>query len=850
MANIKMFGLVGVGSDIQFGKGGPRIQRSTSLFRFRQSDGTTFTRVQIATPVDPEDATTKAYVDSANGSLQTELNTTQTGAGLNTDGTYPTITGTNYLNATTSLRNADAALDTALGNVQTELNTTQTGAGLNADGTYPTITGTNYLNATTSLRNADAALDTALAALQTEVNTTQTGAGLNTNGSYATHTGTNYLNTSTSLRGADILLDTAIAARAAEITDLDTRLDTVEAAYINRNGSVAFTANQSMGGFRLTNLAAPTTSTDAATRAYVDSAVSSLGSVFNYVGTVAGGATAGAPTNLSALSGISVGDYYVVSTAGWFIFTTGTAFYANLGDGIVKNTTANGWDKIDNTDSTVAGTANRIAVTGNVDLGYTLDIASTYLGQTSITTLGTITTGTWTGTTVGTAFGGTGQTTYAVGDLLVGTAGSLTRLPRGTASQVLRTNAAGTNLEYAALIAADVGVSNPNWSGTNLNAVLTEIDTRADGIQSELDASQTAIGLNTNGTFQTFTGTNYLNATTTIRGGLIALDTQVQTVANNLANLSSNEIESADTRTSVRVTDAAGIEFFDEVSATKTKVGGIVAGNSTNTTFEIDLTTAGEVRFEANGTNPNLRLVPAGTGRVVIGSGAAGTVQADTGQNIVLRGGDNGAGAGGNVVLRAGDGSSSDGFISFQQGTGSEIARITSGTGTTSLFTTTVANTGVTLATSAGSVTLTPGAGGDVSVSNARITNLATPTAGGDATNRTYVDGLQVAKVETRQVTLTETTGTYNIGSVVTGEVARVIVTVTTPFTTGATITVGRTGATAELMTATLIDEAAIGSYVNDSTRTYGTSTQLVAVVTAGSGSTGAAKVLVEYARA
>lgn len=45
--------------------------------------------------------------------------------------------------------------------------------------------------------------------------------------------------------------------------------------------------------------------------------------------------------------------------------------------------------------TTYVGTTNRITVTGNV-----IDIASTYLGQTSITTLGTITTGVWNGTTI------------------------------------------------------------------------------------------------------------------------------------------------------------------------------------------------------------------------------------------------------------------------------------------------------------------------------------------------------------------------------------------------------------------------------------------------------------------
>lgn len=51
----------------------------------------------------------------------------------------------------------------------------------------------------------------------------------------------------------------------------------------------------------------------------------------------------------------------------------------------------------------VIGTSARILV--NAD---SIDIASTYVGQTSITTLGTIATGTWQGTIVGPTYGGTG----------------------------------------------------------------------------------------------------------------------------------------------------------------------------------------------------------------------------------------------------------------------------------------------------------------------------------------------------------------------------------------------------------------------------------------------------------
>jgi len=54
----------------------------------------------------------------------------------------------------------------------------------------------------------------------------------------------------------------------------------------------------------------------------------------------------------------------------------------------------------------VGGTSDRISVTSDA-----IDIASTYAGQSSITTLGTITTGTWNGTTIAIANGGTGSTT-------------------------------------------------------------------------------------------------------------------------------------------------------------------------------------------------------------------------------------------------------------------------------------------------------------------------------------------------------------------------------------------------------------------------------------------------------
>jgi len=73
----------------------------------------------------------------------------------------------------------------------------------------------------------------------------------------------------------------------------------------------------------------------------------------------------------------------------------------------------NGLTKTGNTIDAV-GTANRISVSANA-----IDIASTYVGQNTITTLGTIATGTWNADTIGVAYGGTGITSAAKGSVLI-----------------------------------------------------------------------------------------------------------------------------------------------------------------------------------------------------------------------------------------------------------------------------------------------------------------------------------------------------------------------------------------------------------------------------------------------
>lgn len=68
---------------------------------------------------------------------------------------------------------------------------------------------------------------------------------------------------------------------------------------------------------------------------------------------------------------------------------------------------------------------------------------STWAGSTNLTTLGTVATGTWSATAIGATKGGTGQTTYATGDILYASAANtLSKLAAGTNGHVL-TLAAG-----------------------------------------------------------------------------------------------------------------------------------------------------------------------------------------------------------------------------------------------------------------------------------------------------------------------------------------------------------------------------------------------------------------------
>lgn len=237
----------------------------------------------------------------------------------------------------------------------------------------------------------------------------------------------------------------------------------------------AATGDLSIGGYKLTNVAEPVASTDAATKNYVDSVAQGL----DIKGSVKAATTANITlSGAQTIDGISIvaGDRVLVknqSTA------SANGIYVAAAGSWARSTDADTWNELvsaftfveqgtSNADTSwvctvdAGGTLGSTAVTfaqfgaasaysagnglqlsGNsfsvLANGSSIDVSSsgvrisaTYAGQTSITTLGTIATGTWNGSTVGVAYGGTGATT-------------LTGLLKGNGTSAFTAAVAGTD---------------------------------------------------------------------------------------------------------------------------------------------------------------------------------------------------------------------------------------------------------------------------------------------------------------------------------------------------------------------------------------------------------------------
>ena len=548
------------------------ITTATSL---KNADSLLDAQIKVNADAITAEATSRASADSANatsiGNVQSELDATQSGAGLGADGAYSANGSATYISGASSLSNADDLLDSAVAAVQSEVDATQTGAGLNTDGSYTANGSTNYLASATSLKSADEALDaqiksvadsvsgsitTGISGLQAEVDAVENAVGLAADGTFVSYSGTNYLDSTTSMKTADEALDSAIKSVS----------DVADAAVEKAGDTMAGTLNMSSN--RITNLPSPSDDADAATKGYVDATASGL----DVKASVR--ATTTANVNLSsALANGSVVDGVTLSSGDRVLVKDQTdasenGIYVVQASGAAVRAT-----DFDSNSEVTSGAFTFVEEgTVNANNGFVLVTdGAVNVGSTNMAFE---------------QFSGAGQIEAGAGikkngnELFLSFGAGVVELPSDEIGLDLASDSgmmlsvdgstASTDTAATLQLKLDGNTLTKNSNGVRVaTSVITDIlnlQSDATSLQSELDDTQAAAGLNTDGTFAAHSGSNYIDSATTMKEVDAALDAQIKTVADSVAGSVTSGITGLQTEVDA-IETAAGLNADGTFSA-------------------------------------------------------------------------------------------------------------------------------------------------------------------------------------------------------------------------------------------------------------------------------------------
>jgi hypothetical protein len=184
----------------------------------------------------------------------------------------------------------------------------------------------------------------------------------------------------------------------------------------------------------------------------------------------------GSITLLGAVSGFQsfavVGNtnttyYTITNDAQWEV---GIGTYSTSGPTLARTTVLS--NSSGNTSPITLSGLSQVFVTYTAEKSVNLDASN------NVTPLGTIASGTWQGTTVGVPYGGTGQSSYTDGQLLIGntTGNTLTKASLTAGTGISITPGSGS-ISIASTVAAGVTITNDTTTATSLFPTFTSATT-------------------------------------------------------------------------------------------------------------------------------------------------------------------------------------------------------------------------------------------------------------------------------------------------------------------------------------------------------------------------------------
>jgi hypothetical protein len=780
MANIKNFGLIGVANDVQFGKAGPRVMNASGAFQFRDAAGTAFA-----------DVTAKELVADALSASNGKI--------IAVDATGKLVAG--------ALNAADLASQTFV----TDAVATEAGLRETADETLQD------------------AIDAEVLARGLAVTAV-----------------------------ADDLADEVIA-RGLAVTAV---ADDLAQEVIDRTAADALKLSLS-GGTMTGDLILSSTPTNAALGAVTKNYVDSLAGGLSWQESVDG---IGAELPLTAAAGdrfinttdgkiytataVDTWDAGVTPADGWASFSTvdetGYVFSGSV------------WTQFTGTGQITAGlglkkTGNRIDVelssTGGVTftpnetdegsvLSLKLDGATLSMGADGLRIAADVMTELSTATSdiaaleIDLAALSDAADAHALAEASARDAAILVETNRATDAEEaiqleLDATQTGAGLETSGAYAADA-TTNYLTAATSLKnadflldaalkALADDVDALGSGsitdLQDEVNAMETSLGLNGDGTLPSFAESNYLAESSSFYLALMQLDTTIANQATSQENFASNLFTAVGLTSEGELPDLTETTYLDAATSV---VGSLILLDLAVSNLDASLgnLTTSNVAEGTNlyFTNDRARdaISVAGVGvsyddatGVITSNATAAGVVADT------------------IVSRGVDGAVEVGALTAVSGT---FSSLTAGSmvfaGTAGLL-----STDGDLSYNAATNVLT--------ITSGHFASADAPTADEHLTNKEYVDGaiasaIGDASVNTAHGIVASFSGVANVSlGMVTGFVHRVKVYITTGAGAGTDVQVGTTGTPNQLVTTADVDSSVTGVYVIEVGQNYATATEL-----------------------